>query len=77
MLFLISIAKSLFPVPSLPGLDATSSLELLETLDKIRLKNRLVVVTIHQPRPEIFNMFTKLMLLAVGRVSSSEKVMSS
>ena len=57
---------------SLPGLDATSSMELLSHLNKLADSNRTVILTIHQPRLEIFHMFHKLVLLSDGRVKGSQ-----
>ena len=53
------------------GLDATSSIELLHHLNKLAYGNRTVVLTIHQPRFEIFYMFHKLVLLSDGQVSAT------
>lgn len=53
------------------GLDATSSLELLYHLDLLAKSGRTVVLTIHQPRMEIFHMFDRLVLLSDGKVSPS------
>ncbi len=50
------------------GLDATSSLELLSHLHRVASSNRAVVLTIHQPRLEIFHMFDKVILLCQGQV---------
>ena len=50
------------------GLDATSSMELLSHLNKLADSNRTVILTIHQPRLEIFHMFHKLVLLSDGQV---------
>ena len=51
------------------GLDATSSIELLSHLNGLAYSNRTVVLTIHQPRFEIFYMFHKLILLSDGKVA--------
>ena len=40
----------------------------MTTLNHVKRNNRLIIVTIHQPRPEIFEMFDTLILLADGRV---------
>ena len=53
------------------GLDATASQELLVHLNKLADSNRTVVLTIHQPRFEIFYMFHKLVLVSDGRVRPS------
>ena len=55
---------------TLIGLDATASLELLQHLDKLADSNRTVILTIHQPRMEIFGMFHQLVLLSDGKVRS-------
>jgi hypothetical protein len=63
----------LFGIPDLVicfvGLDATSSIELLGHLNQLAYTNRTVVLTIHQPRFEIFYMFHKLILLSDGQVA--------
>lgn len=51
------------------GLDATSSVELLTHLNLLANSNRTVVLTIHQPRFEIFYMFHKLVLLSDGKIA--------
>ena len=53
---------------TLTGLDATSSFELLHQLSKLANSNRTIILTIHQPRPEIFFMFNRLVLLSDGKV---------
>jgi ABC-type multidrug transport system ATPase subunit len=50
------------------GLDAASSFELLSHLNKLADSNRTVILTIHQPRLEIFHMFHRLVLLSDGKV---------
>ena len=54
---------------SMSGLDATGSLELLTHLNKLAESNRTVILTIHQPRLEVFHMFHQLVLLSDGKVS--------
>ena len=51
------------------GLDATASIELLTHLNNLVLTNRTIVLTIHQPRFEIFDMFDKLILLSDGNIA--------
>ena len=51
------------------GLDATAAIELLNHLNALANSNRTVVLTIHQPRFEIFYMFHKLVLLSDGKVA--------
>ena len=72
-LSLLSLSSlSLFSLLSLsllsPGLDAASSRELLAHLNNLAGSNRTVVLTIHQPRLEIFHMFDRLVLLSDGKV---------
>eukprot|EP00117_Sycon_ciliatum_P004852 scpid3776/ scgid4617/ ABC transporter G family member 22; White-brown complex homolog protein 23 len=51
------------------GLDATSSMELLKLLAMLAESQRLVIVTIHQPRLEIFHMFDIIVLLCQGELA--------
>ena len=51
------------------GLDASSSLELLNHLNLVAESGRLVILTIHQPRLEIFHLFHKILFLCDGQVS--------
>ncbi|OIW26869.1 ABC transporter [Coniochaeta ligniaria NRRL 30616] len=48
------------------GLDASSAFQLVRTLKGLALKGRTVVVTIHQPRSEIWDLFDGLIVLARG-----------
>ena len=50
------------------GLDSTSSTELLTHLNALAASNRTVVLTIHQPRLEIFHMFHRIVVLSDGKV---------
>ena len=50
------------------GLDAASSTELLTHLNALAASNRTVVLTIHQPRLEIFHMFHRILILSDGKV---------
>ena len=52
------------------SLDATGSLELLSHLNKLAESNCTVILTIHQPRLEIFHMLHQLVLLSDGKVHS-------
>lgn len=51
------------------GLDSASSLEILQSLQEMAGTGRAVVVTIHQPRSEIFHAFDKILLLCKGQVA--------
>ena len=50
------------------GLDSASSYELLTYLNRLADSQRTVIMTIHQPRMEIFHMFTRLIMLCEGQV---------
>jgi ABC-type multidrug transport system ATPase subunit len=50
------------------GLDASASLDLLKTLHCLALSGRTVILTIHQPRLEIYHMFHKILFLCRGQV---------
>ena len=51
------------------GLDASSSLEMLNHLNLVAESGRLVILTIHQPRLEIFHLFHKILFLCDGQVT--------
>ncbi|PFX30555.1 Protein notum-like [Stylophora pistillata] len=51
------------------GLDASSSLELLNHLNLVAESGRLVILTIHQPRLEIFHLFHKIIFMYDGQVA--------
>lgn len=53
----------------LTGLDSASSLEILKSLQALAETGRAIVITIHQPRSEIFHTFDKMLLLCNGRVA--------
>lgn len=48
------------------GLDASSAFQLVRTLKNLAAKGRNVVVTIHQPRSEIWGLFDNLIILSKG-----------
>ncbi|KAJ3058638.1 hypothetical protein HK102_010384, partial [Quaeritorhiza haematococci] len=51
------------------GLSSTDALSVMTTIKSLARKNRTVILTIHQPRSEIFDMFDKLLLLSKGRAT--------
>ena len=72
----LSVAVQLLKRPSLlfldeptSGLDASSSYELLTYLNHVAASDRTVIVTIHQPRLEIFHLFNKIILLCRGQIA--------
>jgi ABC-type multidrug transport system ATPase subunit/ABC-type multidrug transport system permease subunit len=48
------------------GLDATSAYQLVTTLKALAAKGRTVILTIHQPRSEIWTLFDRVVLLSQG-----------
>ncbi|KAI8923070.1 P-loop containing nucleoside triphosphate hydrolase protein [Entophlyctis helioformis] len=50
------------------GLDARSSLEVMHILSRLSRQGYNIIVSIHQPRREIFDLFTDMILLAQGRL---------
>ena len=63
---LLSNPSVLFLDEVTTGLDATSAFQLIRTLKMLSSKGRTVVVTIHQPRSEIWGLFDHLLLLSGG-----------
>ncbi|CAI8009436.1 ABC transporter G family member 8 [Geodia barretti] len=70
------VALQLLKLPSVifldeptSGLDSASSTELLTHLNSLAASNRTVVLTIHQPRLEIFHMFHRIVVLTDGKVA--------
>lgn len=48
------------------GLDATSAFQLVQTLKALAKQGRTIIVTIHQPRSEIWGLFDRIILLSRG-----------
>jgi ABC-type multidrug transport system ATPase subunit len=53
------------------GLDATSAFHLVTTLEALARKGRTIVMTIHQPRSEIWSLFNRVILLTQGSCAYS------
>ena len=51
------------------GLDAATSKDILTVLNRLTQSGCSVLLTIHQPRIEIFHMFHKIVLFAEGQVA--------
>eukprot|EP00117_Sycon_ciliatum_P008487 scpid6940/ scgid11163/ ATP-binding cassette sub-family G member 2 len=66
---LMSMPNIVFLDEPTSGLDSTAAKELLNVLHIISQGNRLVVVSIHQPRPEIYHLFARILFLCKGRVA--------
>lgn len=56
------------------GLDAASTLDVLQTLRWLGVQGHTVILSIHQPRPECWDMFERVLLLGHGRICFSGKV---
>ena len=50
------------------GLDATSAFQLVRTLKYLARNGRTIIMTIHQPRSEIWGLFDRLVLLSEGHL---------
>ena len=68
-----SLAVQMLATPSVlfldevtTGLDATSAFQLVRTLKYLAEKGRTIIMTIHQPRSEIWGLFDGLLLLSEG-----------
>lgn len=48
------------------GLDATSALAVITTLQKLARKGHTIITTIHQPRAEIFSLFDEIIVMCKG-----------
>lgn len=66
---LITEPSVLFLDEPTTGLDAYSSLTLVKTLRKLADSGRTLLCTIHQPRPDIFRLFDKLLLMKAGEIA--------
>eukprot|EP00474_Spongospora_subterranea_P000873 CRZ01331.1 hypothetical protein [Spongospora subterranea] len=71
----VSVATQLLVNPSVifmdeptTGLDAFSAKSLVETLVSLCKRGRTIIVSIHQPRSDIFSLFNQVVLLAKGRL---------
>jgi ABC-type multidrug transport system ATPase subunit len=71
----LSIAVELIPLPHLifldeptSGLDSSFAFEVISSVRKLTDMRRTIVSTIHQPSPETFKLFHKVVLLTAGLV---------
>ncbi|KAL5376837.1 hypothetical protein PMIN06_006870 [Paraphaeosphaeria minitans] len=74
----VSIGVQLLSNPSLlwldeptTGLDSTSAYQIVKTLQNLARKGRTIIVTIHQPRSEIWRCFDHIILLTRGKPAYS------
>ena len=63
---LLDAPRVLFLDEPTSGLDATSSLEVIQALRNLIDDGYCIVVTIHQPRMELFELFTDIFVLVSG-----------
>ncbi|KAL2223218.1 P-loop containing nucleoside triphosphate hydrolase protein [Thermoascus aurantiacus ATCC 26904] len=59
------------------GLDATSAFQIVRTLKRLAQTGRTVIISIHAPRSEIWNLFDNIVLLSHGSVLYSGPVSDS
>jgi ABC-type multidrug transport system ATPase subunit len=71
----LSIAVEIVSLPNLifldeptSGLDSTMALEVITAVRKLADESRTCIATIHQPSPEVFELFDKVVLLCDGRL---------
>ncbi|KAJ3410044.1 ATP-binding cassette sub- G member 2 [Chytriomyces hyalinus] len=65
---LVTNPKILFLDEPTSGLDSSNALGILETIKKLAVERGMIVLmTIHQPRTEILDLFDKILLLSVGK----------
>ncbi|CAG5129683.1 unnamed protein product [Candidula unifasciata] len=71
----VSIGIQLLILPSIlfldeptSGLDSFTASNLVQTLSRLVVKKRTIIMSIHQPRFDIFNMVDTLMILSRGRI---------
>jgi ATP-binding cassette subfamily G (WHITE) protein 2 (SNQ2) len=60
------------------GLDSTMAFDVMKTVKRLSQKQRTCIATIHQPSPEVFELFDSVVLLSEGRIvyfGSVSKVM--
>lgn len=51
------------------GLDSFMAHSVLQVLKRLTLKDKTIILTIHQPSSELFGLFDKILLMAEGRVA--------
>ena len=71
----LSIAVEIVSLPNLifldeptSGLDSSISLEVMTAVRKLADQNRTCISTIHQPSPEVFALFDRVVLVSAGRL---------
>ena len=64
---LISDPKIIFLDEPTTGLDSFNAYEVIDLLNSLARKGKMVIFTIHQPSSEIFHLLSKLCILALGK----------
>jgi len=65
---IVSLPRLIFLDEPTSGLDSSISLEVMGVVRKLADQNRTCVATIHQPSPEVFALFDKVVLVSAGRL---------
>lgn len=65
---LVSLPDVIFLDEPTSGLDSSISLEVMSAVKNIIGPNKMCISTIHQPSPEVFELFDKLVLMCNGRL---------
>ena len=65
---IVSLPRLIFLDEPTSGLDSSIALEVIGVVRKLADQNRTCVATIHQPSPEVFALFDKVVLVSAGRL---------
>lgn len=65
---LLSDSPIIFLDEPTTGLDSYNAYEVVNTLNDLCLSNKMVIFTIHQPASEIFDLLSKICILALGKI---------
>lgn len=65
---IINLPDILFLDEPTTGLDAALAFEVMASIKTLAQQNRTIICTIHQPSPQTFELFDRLLLLSAGRV---------
>ncbi|CAF4339213.1 unnamed protein product [Adineta steineri] len=60
--------KILFLDEPTTGLDATTAQKIIELLKRLSKSGRTIILSIHQPRFSIFNLFDQVVLMCKGKI---------
>lgn len=65
---LLSDSPIIFLDEPTTGLDSYNAYEVVNTLNDLCLSNKMIIFTIHQPASEIFDLLSRICILALGKV---------